>query len=315
MKTFVVYSANGEFRTLSGLKLAIGQSGRKKGFKKFWMATPFEFDEEFYLSREIQESLPEVPETLSECRKIKIVNTIDDIDLIKHPSIPGRWMAVRNNDNKAMVMFSKRFIGDVIFQVESDLVAEKKDCPYNHMFTYSSTNVCSYCGEKGIRPVNDEILVKLADKHNIEIGTGKLNSSYPYNDFLHINDGKVNVIHTKYDSFWGLTCETDEMARGDCIVFILNENTPISVCCAASKTFYILELSYSNSSLKMNVKNVFKNAMLDFRYKVEVDSANRDLEHLIKEKENAKDIYSSSSSTIAPEDSPFAALKGLKFDN
>lgn len=312
MKMFVIDMMHSKFKTLSGLRLATGYSGRQKRFKKFWMATPFEFDEEFYLSREIQESLPEVPETLSECYEIKRENTIDDIDLIKHPSISRRWMAIRNNDNKAMVMFRKKMFGDVIFQVESDLVVEEKDCPYNHKFTYSSYDVCIYCGEKGIKPIDSRILSKLADKHNIEIGTG---DSYPYYNFLHVNDGKVNVIHTKYDSFWGLACETNKMTKGDCVVFVLNENTPISVCCAVSNTFYILELSYSNSNLKVKVKNVFKNAILDFSYKVKVDSANSDLEHLIREKENAAkdDIYSSS--TIDPEDSPFAVLKDLKLDN
>ena len=72
MKMFVVNMKDDNFTVKKGLHLTYGISGKKTGFKKFWMASIENegYKKGIYLSKDIQKDLPEFPDEFTDIIKI-----------------------------------------------------------------------------------------------------------------------------------------------------------------------------------------------------------------------------------------------------
>ena len=311
MKMFVIEHIN-NFKVKRGLNLIFGTSGRKKGFKPFWMGN---FEEEFvhgfYLSKEIQERLPELPDDLSTRNEIMRNIRVDDISFMPHPTIPDKWFAVHNEDKKAIVFFHKEDF-NIVFPITKPIEIVEKDCPHNHhlSYNYGIRTECHLCGAKGIaRPSDDKIFFSLADKYGIEIGNGEGST----NDFLHVNDGKVKVFTTGCTSGYALSKTAETKYDGyPSFELVPGENALIGA--TIGNDLYVLKLSFDGVDLSTKVEKKFEHITLDFLYEIESENARYSLERLIKSRKSS-DIFATTTTTQEVEDSPFAALKGLKFDN
>ena len=217
MKMFVVSMKDDNFIVKKGLHLTYGISGKKTGFKKFWMASIENegYKKGIYLSKDIQKDLPEFPDEFTDIIEITGKTRIDDIKFIKHLTIDSKWMAVKNESNRAIVFFP--YTINAIFPItESNKIVEK-DCPYNHRLTgnvkyadsYDKSN-CALCGSKLIKHHDDKSFLRLAEKHGIEIGDNR-----SVCNFLHINDGKINVLKTNCESFYELSMNSDVAKYND----------------------------------------------------------------------------------------------------
>ena len=319
MKVFIVNMDKDEFVIKKGLGLACGISGRKSGNKKFWMGDivcDYDIKECVYLSKDIQENLPEIPKGSNESKEIKKISNevrIDDVKFIEHPTIDYRWMAVHNESKRAIVFFSK-FKFDVVFPITKSNVFVEKDCPHNHRLSYSLyKDKCPFCGTKGFRLHDYRTFSLLAEKYGIEIGKGpEVYDGWFKFHFLHVEDGKVNVLTTNCNSHFelGKTVETKynyypsfELAPGEKIL--------IGATINGNKGLYMLSISFDGTEVKLNVEKKIEHAMFDFIYDIEVDKAEDSLKRLIESRKGSELVYESDKEV---EDSPFAILKTMKFD-
>lgn len=308
---FVVNMIGNKFRVTKGLGLTYGESGKKKGFKKFWMCRIENFEDDIYLSKDVQENLPEFPEFLGDLNRITRETRIDDLSFIEHPTINDKWMAIHNEANKAMIFFSLDNFR-VVFPIKKSIEIVEKDCPHNHRFSYNfgNGNKCRLCGAKGIfRPSDDKIFFKLAEKNGIEIGNGKRNN---IEEFLHINDGKVNVFTTGCCSSYDLNKMAETKYSGY-PSFELNPDKKILIGATVGKTIYILKLSFDGTEVKLDVEKEIENAIFDFSYEMAINDAKYSLEKLIKSRKSSEVMVVETKQEV--EDSPFAVLKDLKLDN
>ena len=316
MKMFVVDVVNmaeDKVRVKKGLGLTYGTSGRKKGFKNFWMGCIENenfFEYGIYLSKDIQETLPEFPESFSDISEIKKAIRINNLSFMKHPTIPDKWMAVHNEVNKAMIFFSKDDF-NIVFPITKPIEIVEKDCPHNHRlsYNYGNGNECKVCGAKGvIRPSDDKIFFKLAEKNGIEIGNGKR----VIEDFLHTNDGKINVFTTGCYSGYDLSTTAETKYNGY-PSFELNPDKKILIGATIGDTLYILKLSFDGTEVKLNVEKEIEHVIFDFTYAMEVSVARDSLKQLIESRKSSDVMVVETKQEV--EDSPFAVLKNLKLDN
>ena len=317
MKVFVVDMDKDEFVIKKGLGLACGISGRKSGFKKFWMgdiACDYDIKECVYLSKDIQENLPEIPKGSNEFEEIKRLSNevrIDDVKFIEHPTIDYRWMAVHNESKRAIVFFSK-FKFDVVFPITESNVFVEKDCPHNHRMSDSFyKDKCPLCGAKGFRLHDYKTFSLIAEKYGIELGksSGIYDVWYKLN-FLHVEDGKINVLTTNCNSHYELG-KTAETKYNSYPSFELTPGEKILIGAAINKDLYMLSISFDGSEIKLNVEKKIEHAMFDFIYDIEVDKAEDSLKRLIESRKGSNLVYESDKEV---EDSPFAILKTMKFD-
>ena len=312
MKMFIVDMMSGKFNVTKGLALTYGTSGKKKGFKNFWMGCieGKYFEHGIYLSKDIQAYLPEFPENLGERNEIMRNIKIDDLSFMEHPTIPDKWMAVYNEDNKAMIFFSKDDF-NIVFHITKPIEIVEKDCPHNHRlsYNYGNGNKCSVCGAKGIvRPSDDKIFFALAEKNGIEIGNGKRVTE----DFLHINDGKINVFTTGCYSGYDLSMMAETKYNGHSS-FELDPGKTILIGATIGHALYILKLSFDGVEVKLDVEKEIEHVIFDFAYEREVSGARYSLEKLIRSRRTSDMIAVETKQEV--EDSPFAVLKNLKLDN
>ena len=317
MKVFVVNMDKDKFVIKKGLGLACGISGRKSGNKKFWMgdiACDYDIKECVYLSKDIQENLPEIPKGFNESKEIKKISNevrIDDVKFIEHPTIDYRWMAVHNESKRAIVFFPK-FKFDVVFPITESNVFVEKDCPHNHRLSNSFyKDKCPLCGAKGFRLHDYKTFYLLAEKYGIEIGrsSGIYDIWYKLN-FLHVEDGKINVLTTNCNSYYELE-KTAETKYNSYPSFELAPGEKILIGAAINKDLYILSVSFDGSEVKLNVEKKIEHAMFDFIYDIEVDKAEDSLKRLIESRKGSELVYESDKEV---EDNPFAVLKNMKFD-
>ena len=313
MKMFVVSMKDDNFIVKKGLHLTYGISGKKTGFKKFWMASIENegYKQGIYLSKDIQKDLPEFPDEFTDIIEITGKTRIDDIKFVKHPTIDSKWMAVKNESNRAIVFFSYHTI-DAIFPITKANKIVEKDCPYNHRLTCKTRyadcyeiNNCALCGSKLIKRHDDKSFLKLAEKHGIEIG-----DTHSVFNFLHINDGKINVLTTNYDSFYELVMATDIVEYDAYPSFELTPGKKIHIGAIINENVYILSILFDGNDIELNVER--KNIIFDFTYKYGKEDAERTLKKLIESKEKSNLVLKDSTHSI--EDSPFAILKNMKFD-
>ena len=220
-------------------------------------------------------------------------------------------MAVKNESNRAIVFFSYHTI-DAVFPITKANKIVEKDCPYNHRLTckvrYADSydeNKCALCGSKLIKRHDDKSFFRLAERHGIEIGDNK--SVY---SFLHINDGKINVLTTNHDSFYELTMASDIDKYNDYPSFELTPGKKTLIGVLTDEDIYILSILFNGTDIELNVER--KDIMFDFTYKWEKENAERTLKKLIESREKSNLVLKDSTHSI--EDSPFAILKNMKFD-
>ena len=312
MKMFVVSMKDDNFIVKKGLHLTYGISGKKTGFKKFWMASIENegYKQGIYLSKDIQKDLPEFPDEFTDIIEITGKTRIDDIKFVKHPTIDGKWMAVKNESNRAIVFFSYHTI-DAVFPITKSNKIVEKDCPYNHRLTgnvkyadsYDKSN-CALCGSKLIKRHDDKSFLRLAEKHGIEIGDNK-----SVCNFLHINDGKINVLTTNCESFYELSLSVDNKFN-DYPSFELTPGKKTLIGVLTDEDIYILSILFNGTDIELNVER--NNIIFDFTYKYGKEDAERTLKKLIESKEKSNLVLKDSTHSI--EDSPFAILKNMKFD-
>lgn len=312
MKMFIVDMMDGKFNVTKGLALTYGTSGKKKGFKNFWMGCieGKYFEHGIYLSKNIQENLPEFPENLGERNEVMKKTKIDDLSFMEHPTIPDKWMAVHNEDNKAMIFFSKDDF-NIVFPVTKPIEIVEKDCPHNHRLSYNhyNGNECKLCGAKGIvRPSDDKIFFAIAEKNGIEIGNGERNIE----EFLHINYGKVNVFNTGCHSGYDLSNTAETKYNGH-PSFELNPDKKILIGATVKDTLYILKLSFDGTEVKLDVERKIEHVIFNFTYEMNVNNARYSLEKLIKSRKSSEIMVVETKQEV--EDSPFAVLKNLNLDN
>ena len=312
MKMFVVSMKDDNFIVKKGLHLTYGISGKKTGFKKFWMASIENegYKQGIYLSKDIQKDLPEFPDEFTDIIEITGKTRIDDIKFVKHPTIDGKWMAVKNESNRAIVFFSYHTI-DAVFPITKSNKIVEKDCPYNHRLTckvrYTNSydeNKCALCGSKLIKRHDDKSFLRLAEKHGIEIGDNK-----SVCNFLHINDGKINVLTTNCESFYELSLSVDNKFN-DYPSFELTPGKKTLIGVLTDEDIYILSILFNGTDIELNVER--NNIIFDFTYKYGKEDAERTLKKLIESKEKSNLVLKDSTHSI--EDSPFAILKNMKFD-
>ena len=312
MKMFVVSMKDDNFIVKKGLHLTYGISGKKTGFKKFWMASIENegYKQGIYLSKDIQKDLPEFPDEFTDIIEITGKTRIDDIKFVKHPTIDGKWMAVKNESNRAIVFFSYHTI-DAVFPITKANKIVEKDCPYNHRLTckvrYTNSydeNKCALCGSKLIKRHDDKSFLRLAEKHGIEIGDNK-----SVCNFLHINDGKINVLTTNCESFYELSLSVDNKFN-DYPSFELTPGKKTLIGVLTDEDIYILSILFNGTDIELNVER--NNIIFDFTYKYGKEDAERTLKKLIESKEKSNLVLKDSTHSI--EDSPFAILKNMKFD-
>ena len=314
MKMFVVDMAEGKFRVKKGLGITYGTSGKKRGFKNFWMGCieGVRFDDGIFLSKDIQATLPEIPEDFIDRKEVmRKTRIMDDLGLIEHPTIPDRWMAVHNDVNKAIVFFSKDDF-NIVFPITKSIELVEKDCPHNHRLTdiYSGGNECRICGAKGIiRSSDDKIFFALAEKYGIEIGNGQRKIE----NFLHVNDGKVKVFTTGCHSGYELS-QTAETKYCYYPSFELALGKKILVGATVGKDLFIVSISFDGSEIKLNLEKKIEGVVFDFLYELEVGLAKGTLDRLISSRQASKPVIESTQE-VDVEDSPFAILKNMKFDN
>ena len=313
MKMFVVSMKDDNFTVKKGLHLTYGISGKKTGFKKFWMASIENegYKQGIYLSKDIQKDLPEFPNEFTDIIEITGKTRIDDIKFVKHPTIDSKWMAVKNESNHAIVFFTHNFIINTVFPIMKSNKIVEKDCPYNHRLTgnvkyansYDKSN-CALCGSKLIKRHDDKSFLRLAEKHGIEIGDNK-----SVCNFLHINDGKINVLTTNCESFHELSLSVDNKFN-DYPSFELIPGKKTLIGVLTDEDIYILSILFNGTDIELNVER--KDIMFDFTYKWEKENAERTLKKLIESREKSNLVLKDS--THSAEDSPFAILKNMKFD-
>ena len=313
MKMFVVSMKDDNFTVKKGLHLTYGISGKKTGFKKFWMASIENegYKQGIYLSKDIQKDLPEFPNEFTDIIEITGKTRIDDIKFVKHPTIDSKWMAVKNESNHAIVLFTHNFIINTVFPIMKSNKIVEKDCPYNHRLTgnvkyansYDKSN-CALCGSKLIKRHDDKSFLRLAEKHGIEIGDNK-----SVCNFLHINDGKINVLTTNCESFYELSLSVDNKFN-DYPSFELTPGKKTLIGVLTDEDIYILSILFNGTDIELNVER--KDIMFDFTYKWEKENAERTLKKLIESREKSNLVLKDSTHSI--EDSPFAILKNMKFD-
>ena len=313
MKMFVVNMKDDNLTVKKGLHLTYGISGKKTGFKKFWMASIENegYKQGIYLSKDIQKDLPEFPDEFADIIEITGKTRIDDIKFVKHPTIDGKWMAVKNESNRAIVFFSYHTI-DAVFPITKANKIVEKDCPYNHRLTckvrYADSydeNKCALCGSKLIKRHDDKSFFRLAERHGIEIG-----GTHSVCNFLHINNGKINVLTTEHESFYELVMATDIVEYDAYPSFELTPGKKTLIGVLINENVYILSILFNGTDIELNVER--KNIMFDFTYKWEKENAERTLKKLIESKEKSNLVLKDSTHSI--EDSPFAILKNMKFD-
>lgn len=308
MKMFVVNVKDDKFTVKKGLCLTYGVSGKKTGFKKFWMGSIENegYKKGIYLSKDIQKDLPEFPDEFTDIVKISNERRIDDIKFVKHPTIDGKWMAVKNESNRAIVFFPYHTINAVFPITESNKIVEK-DCPHNHRLTGNSwldENKCALCGSKLIRRHDDKSFFRVAEKYGIEIGDNR-----SVCNFLHVNDGKVNVLTTNYDSFYDLSMANKNVEYNAYPSFELTPDKKTLLGVVIDENIYILSILFNGTDIELNVER--KDIIFDFKYKWEKKNAEYILQKLIESREKSNLIVKEPSSI---EDSPFAILKNMKFD-
>lgn len=308
MKMFVVSMKDDNFTVKKGLHLTYGISGKKTGFKKFWMASIENegYKKGIYLSKDIQKDLPEFPDEFTDILEITDKRRIDDIKFIKHPTIDDKWMAVKNESNRAIVFFPY-YINAVFPITESNKIVEK-DCPYNHRLTdngWFDESKCALCGSKLIRRHDDKTFFRVAEKYGIETGDNRSACI-----FLHVNDGKVNVLTTNYDSSYELIMNSDIVEYNAYPSFELTPNKKTLIGVLIDENVYILSILFNGTDIELNVER--KDIIFDFRYKWEKDNAEYTLKKLIESREKSNIVLKDSTHSV--EDSPFAILKNMKFD-
>ena len=311
---FVVNMIEGKFRVKKGLGLTYGTSGRKKGFKNFWMACieSERYIDSLFLSKDIQANLPEFPEEFGERNEIIRKTKIDDLSFVNHPTIPDRWMAVHNEDNKAVVFFSAIDF-NIVFPITKPIEIVEKDCPYNHRLSDNyggkSKNECKICGAKGIiRPSDDKIFFKLAENNGIEIGNGQR----MIENFLHINDGKVNVFTTGCYSGFDLEMTVETRYNGY-PSFKLIPNKKVLIGATVGNDLFVISISFDGSGIKLDIEKKIEHVMFDFSYNLDVELAELNLRKLLESRKVSDVVVTESAQEV--EDSPFAVLKNLKFDD
>lgn len=316
MKMFVVDMDKDKFTIEKGLGLTYRISGKKSGFKKFWMGSIIcdDVNECVFLSKDVQERLPEIPQKLGEFEEIKKKAEeirIDDVKFIEHPTIDYRWMAVHNESKRAIVFFSK-FKFDVVFPITESNVFVEKDCPHNHRLSNSLyKDKCPLCGAKGFSLHNYKTFSLLAEKYGIEIGQSSevYDVWYKFN-FLHVEDGKINVLTTNCNSHYELR-KTAETKYNSYPSFELTPGEKILIGATVNKDLYILSVSFDGTEIKVNVEKKIERVVFDFNYDIEVDKAEYVLKKLIESRKSSELVYESDREV---EDSPFAVLKNMKFD-
>ena len=320
MKMFVVNAGRkGKFTIEKGLRLAYAVSGKKNGFAKFWIASIADdvsvYKKGVYLAKDIQKTLPEFPEKFTEVLDIIEETKIDDVKLVKHPTIDGKWMAVHNEDNRAMVFFSRN-VFDTVFPITESLEFVEKDCPHNHRCTCSirydgsyDESRCAICGSKLIKRHDDKSFFRLAEKHGIEIGNGKEMVC----NFIHVHDGKINVLTTNCSSLYELAVEAKYNS------YSAFELTPKKKTLIGASTdydnLYILSILFNGTDIELNVERKLvtgKDFIFDFTYESEKEYAEYTLKKLIESRKKSNLVLKDSTHSI--EDSPFAILKNMKFD-
>ncbi len=316
MKVFVVDMDKDEFKIEKGLGLTYTKSGKKSGFKKFWMGSiicEYDIKECVYLSKDVQERLPEIPQELGEFEEIRKKAEeirIDDVKFIEHPTIDYRWMAVHNESNRAMVFFSK-FEFDVVFPITDSNVFVEKDCPHNHRLCVSKyKDKCELCGSKGFHLHDYKTFFLLAEKYGIELGRDSSMLHDGFLNFLHVNNGKVNILTTNCYSNYELS-KTAETKYNSYPSFELAPGEKILIGATVNKDLYILSLSFDGSEIKLNVEKKIEHVLFDFMYKTKEEYAEYTLKKLIESRKGSEFVYESDKEV---EDSPFAILKTMKFD-
>ena len=309
MKMFVVSMKYDNFIVKKGLHLTYGISSKKTGFKKFWMASIENegYKQGIYLSKDIQKDLPEFPDEFTDIIEITGKTKIDDIKFVKHPTIDSKWMAVKNESNHAIVFFTYYTINAVFPITESNKIVEK-DCPHNRRLTdnsWSDKSKCTLCGSKLIRRHDDKSFFRVAEKYGIEIGDNR-----SLCNFLHVNDGKVNVLTTNCDSFYEISMNSDVVKYNDYPSFKLTPGKKTLIGVLADEDIYILSILFNGTDIELNVER--KNIMFDFTYEWEKENAERTLKKLIESREKSNLVLKDSTHSV--EDSPFAILKNMKFD-
>ena len=313
MKMFVVSMKDDNFIVKKGLHLTYGISGKKTGFKKFWMASIENegYKQGIYLSKDIQKDLPEFPDEFTDIIEITGKTKIDDIKFVKHPTIDSKWMAVKNESNRAIVFFSYNTI-DAVFPITKSNKIVEKDCPYNHRLTCKTRyahcyeeNKCVLCGSKLIKHHDDKSFFRLAEKHGIEIGANR--SVY---NFLHINDGKINVLTTNHNSFYEFIMSVDNIEYNAYPSFELTLGKKTLIGVLINENVYILSILFNGTDIELNVER--KDIMFDFTYKWVKEDSERTLKRLIESRENSSLVLKDSTHSV--EDNPFAILKNMKFD-
>ena len=319
MKMFVVSMKDDNFIVKKGLHLTYGISGKKTGFKKFWMASIENegYKQGIYLSKDIQKDLPEFPDKFTDIVEITGKTKIDDIKFVKHPTIDSRWMAVKNESNHAIVFFSYHTI-DAVFPITKSLEFVEKDCPHNHRCTssvrfddsYDESNCkCSICGSKLIKRHDDKSFFRLAEKHGIDIGNGKEMAC----NFIHVHDSKINVLTTNCSSIYELAVDAKYNSYSS-FELTPGKKTLIGVS-TGRDNLYILNVLFNGTDIELNVERKLvarKDFIFDFTYESEKEYAKYTLKRLIESREKSNLVLKDSTHSV--EDSPFAILKNMKFD-
>lgn len=322
MKMFVAnLTKEGSLRIRKGLGLTYSALSKKKGFKKFWMGqadVASNFNYAFYLAKDVQQTLP-VPEIskdigYKELNKLAKETRIDDIRFIKHPTISDKWMAVHDESNTAMLFFSLNDF-NLVFPLSSDRnVILEKDCPNNHHICSSNSkfeNICPLCGAKGFRRRDDTIFFKLAEKYGIEVGDGELVRKSHSLDFLHTENGKVKVLTTNCKTGYDLYKTADTKYDGY-TTFELTPGKSILIGASVDKNLYLITALFDGTDIKFIEKRV-KCVLFDFSYDFEKEQADYVERRLVSSRKGTKNILTDRSEKKI-EDSPFAALRNLKFD-
>ena len=315
MKMFVVSMKDDNFTVKKGLHLTYGISGKKTGFKKFWMGSIENegYKKGIYLSKDIQKDLPEFPDEFTDIIEITGKTRIDDIKFVKHPTIDDKWMAVKNESNRAIVFFSYITI-DAVFPITKSNKIVEKNCPYNHRLTCKTRyydiyeeNNCVLCGSKLIKRHDDKSFLRLAEKYGIEIGNGKEMAC----NFIHVHDGKINVLTTNCSSLYELIMNSDIVEYNAYPSFELTPGKKTLIGALTDRdNLYILSILFNGTDIELNVER--KNIMFDFIYKWGKEDAERTLKKLIESREKSNIVLKDSTHSV--EDSPFAILKNMKFD-
>jgi hypothetical protein len=203
-------------------------------------------------------------------------------------------------------VFFPYYINAVFPITESNKIVEK-DCPRNHRLTdnnWFDENKCTLCGSKLIRRHDDKSFFRVAEKYGIEIGDNRSACN-----FLHVLDGKVNVLTTNCDSCYELIMNSDIVEYNDYPSFEFTPNKKTLIGVIIDENVYILSILFNGTDIELNMER--KDIIFDFRYKWEKDNAEYTLQKLINSREKSNLIVKESSSI---EDSPFAILKNMKFD-